>query len=278
MLSPPASTSPAPAGTIPGLRLPRRRPVYSWQFTQSRQTSHGKTTNNSSLSSRSPSPTQRQSRWARPGTLTRTELLGFPSRPLWWLAPLTPTTFPSLPQPSSSSRGVSKSKRLHRPTATRNAPTATDSDTPMPDAPRSTPPAPIGRFIILAQPTGDKTPHAPKAATLKPFPAAALPPPPTAPIAATTTMPSPEHAGLDKSRLLNLKPQQPLTKSYPPPPPIVRKPWMWATMAALHLLLPKPLQPRPLTFPPPDPSVNPRTITPPPAGPSRHPLARACRC
>jgi len=41
-----------------------------------------RTTNNSSLSSRTPSTTQRWSPSARPGTLTRTELLGFPSRPL----------------------------------------------------------------------------------------------------------------------------------------------------------------------------------------------------
>jgi len=146
----------------------------------------------------------------------------------------------------------------------------------MPDAPRNTPPAPFVRFIILAQPTGVKTPHAPRAATLRPFPAAALPPPPIAPIAATTTMPSPEHARLDQSRLLNLRPQHPLTKNYPTPPPTVRKPWMWATMAAQHPLLLRPLQPKPWTYPPPDPSASQRTLSPPPAGPSQHPRAWAC--
>jgi len=141
------------------------------------------------------------------------------------------------------------------------------------DAPRNIPPAPFVRFIILAQPPGVKTPHAPKAATPSPFPAAPLPPPPTASNAATTTMPSPDHAGLDQSRLLNLKPQPPRTMSYPTPPPTVRKPWMWATMAAQHPLLPKPLQPKPSTFPPPDPLASQRTLAP-PAGPSQHPLAR----
>jgi len=194
-----------------------------------------------------------------------------------WLSPLTPTTFPSSLPRSSSSRGVSKSRRLCRPTATLNPPTATDSDTPMPDAPRNTPPAPTVRFTTIVRPIGARTPHAPKAATLRPFPAAAPPPHPTAPILATTTMPSPEHAGLDQSRLLNLKLQHPPMRNYPTPPPIVRKPWMWATMAAQHPLLPKPLQPRPLTFPPPDLSASQRTLAPPPAGPSQHPLARACR-
>ena len=111
------------------------------------------------LSSRTSSTTQRRARLARPGTLTRTEQLGFPSRPLRWLSPLTPTTFPSSPQPSSASRGLSKSRRLGKRTATPSAPTVTDSDTPMPDAPRSTPPAPFVRFIILAQPRDVRTPR-----------------------------------------------------------------------------------------------------------------------
>ena len=147
----------------------------------------------------------------------------------------------------------------------------------MPDAPRNTPPALTVRFITIVRPIDARTPHAPKAATLRLFPAAALPPHPTAPIVAMTTMPSPEHAGLDQSRLLNLKPQHPPTKNYPTPPPTVRKPWMWATMAAQHPLLPKPLQHKVLTFPPPGPSAAQRRPTPPPAGPAQHPLAKACR-
>jgi len=115
---------------------------------------------------------------ARPGTLTRTKLLGYPSRPLRWFSPLTPMRFPSLPQPSSSSRGVSKSRGQQRLTATPNALTATDSDTPMPDAPRNTPPAPTALFIILVPPTDARTPPAPRAATPRPSLAAALPPPP----------------------------------------------------------------------------------------------------
>jgi len=129
---------------------------------------------------------------------------------------------------------------------------------------------------VLAQLTAAKTPLAPKAATPRPFPAAAPPPLPTARTAAMTMMPSPENARLGQSLHLNLRPPHLPTKNYPTPPPIVRKPWMWATMATQHPLLPKPLQPKPLTFPPLDPSSNLATPPSPPAGPSRHPLAGAC--
>jgi len=110
-------------------------------------------------------------------TLTRTELLGFPSRPLRWLSLLTPMAFPSSSQPSSSSQNDSRSRKRRKLTATPNASIAIDSDMPMPDAPRSSPPAPTVLFIILARPTDDRTPHAPKVATPKPSPAAAPPPP-----------------------------------------------------------------------------------------------------
>jgi len=161
-------------------------------------------------------------------------------------------------------------------TATPNAPTAIDSDTLLPYAPRNTPPAPIVRFIILVRLTDGRTLPAPRVVTPRPCLTAAPLPPPTAPTAATTTMPSTKNAGLDQSLHLNPRPPHLPTKKYLTPPPTVRKPWMWATMATKHALLPKPLQPRPLIFTPPDPSSAPEMPQPPPVGPSQHPLAQAC--
>jgi len=213
---------------------------------------------------------------ARPGTLTRTELLGYPSRPLRWLSALTPKTFSSSSPPSSFSQNGSRSRKRPRLTDTPSASTVTASDTPMPDAPRNTQLAPIAHFIILAQLTAARTPPAPKAATPNPFLAAALPPLLIARIAAKTTIPSPESAGLDQSSLLNPRPPHLPTKIYPTPPQIARKPWIWATMAAQHPVLLKLLQPNPSPFPPLDPS-NFLVMPPlPPAGPSQHPLAGAC--
>jgi len=272
MLSPTASTNPSPSVITPGLRLPRRQPLYSWQFTRSRPTSSQMTTNNSLLSSKTPSTKLKQSRWARPGTLTRTELQGYPSRPFRWLSPLSQTTFPSFSQPSSSSQSGSRLRKRRKLTATPNASTATVSDTPMPDAPRNTQLVPIAHYIILAQHTNARTPPAPRAATPTRSLAAAPPPLPTARIAVTTTMPSPENAGLDQSPLLNQWPPQLPTKSYPTSPPIVRKLGMWATMATQHPLLQKPPQPKLSTFPPPDPPSKLETPPLPPMGPSQHPL------
>jgi len=140
-----------------------------------------------------------------------------------------------------------------------------DSDTPLPDAPRNTPPAHTVRFIILDRLTDAKTPSAPRAATPRPSPAAAPPPLPTLPTLVTTTMPSPGNAGLAQSRLLSPRPPHLPTKHYLMPPLTMTKPWMWATMASQHPLLPQPPQPRPLTFPSPDPSNKPETLPPPAA-------------
>ena len=164
------------------------------------------TTINFSPSSQTPSITPRGTRLARPGTLTRTELLGYPRRPLRWLSPLTPTTFPSSSPLSSSSQRGSRSRKRRKLTATPNALTATGSDTPIPDAPRSTQLVPIAHYTILAQRTAVKTPPAPKAETSRPFLAPAPPPLPTARTAATTKTPSPESARLDQYPNLNPRP------------------------------------------------------------------------
>jgi len=276
MPSPAASTSPSPSVITPGLRFPRRQPLYNWQFTRSQPMSSLKTTSNSSPSSRTPSTMPRRSRLARLGTLTRTELLGYPSRPLRWLSPLTPTRFPFSSPPSSSSQSGSKTRKRRKLTATPKASIATVLDTPIPDAPRNTQLVPIAHFTILAQRTALRTPPAPKAEIPKSFLAAAPLPLPTALTAATTTTHSPGNARLEQSPHLNPRPPHLLTNNYPTPPPIVRKPSMWATIAAHHPLLRMPRQPFPSTFPPPDPSSNLETPPPPPAGPSQHLLAGAC--
>jgi len=260
MPSPAASTNPSPSVTAPGLRLPRSQPLYSLQFTQSKPTFSQMTTNTSLPSLKIASTTPRRSRLARPGTLTRTELLGLRSRPLRWLSPSTPSTFPSSSPPSASSQSGSKSRKRRKITATPNALTATVSDTPTPDAPRNTQLVPIAHYTILAQRTIARTP----------------PPLPTARTAARTTTPSLENAELDLSPHLNPRPPDLPRRNYRTPPPIVRKPWMWPTMAAEHPLLPMTLQPVPSTFPPRDPSSNPETPPPPPADPSQHPLAGTC--
>jgi len=213
---------------------------------------------------------------ARPGTLTRTELRGSPSRLLRWLSPLTPTTYPSSSPPCSSSQSGSRLKKRRKLTATPNALTATALDTPTPDAPSSTQLVSIAHYTILAQLTAVRTLPAPKADTPKLSQAAAPPPLPTAQTAATTTTPFGGNARLVLSPHLNPRPPHLPMTNYPTPPPIVRKPWMWATMAAQHPLLPMPLQPLPSTFPPRDPSNNPETPPPPLAGPRQHPLAVAC--
>jgi len=232
------------------------------------------TTTTSSTSSRNPSTMQRRSRLGWPGTLTRAELLGSQSRPLRRSSPLTPMMFPSSSLPSSSSQNDSRLRKRRKLTATPNAPTAADSDTPMPDAPRSTPPAPTVRFIILVQLTDARTPPAQREATTGSSQTAVPPPLPTAPIAGTTIMPSQSNAGLDHYPLLNPRPPHILMKNYPTPPLTVRKPWMWATMANKHPLLPKPLQLRLLIFPPPDPPATLGTTPPPPSGPQPAPTGQ----
>jgi len=183
--------------------------------------------------------------------------------------------FPSSSQACSSSQSDSRSRKRRKLTTTPNALTAIDSDTPLPDAPRSTPPAPTVLFIILARLTDAKTPHAPRAATPRPSSAAAPPHPLSGQTAVTTTMPSPGNARLDQSPVLNLRPPHLPTKNYPTPPPTLRRPWMWATMATQHPLLPNPLQPRPheqsrdATAPPSRSQPAPASQGPPPVTPCK---------
>jgi len=132
-------------------------------------------------SSGNPSPMTKRSRLALPGTLTRTEVLAHHNRPIRWFSQLTPITYPSFSQPSSSFQSASRSRKRHRLTTTPNAPTAIDLDVPLPDAPRNTPSAPTLGFMILVWLTDARTPPAPKAATPKTSVTAVVLPPPHCP-------------------------------------------------------------------------------------------------
>ena len=272
MLSPAASTSPSPQGPIPGLRLPSRRPLYSWQFTQYLVPSSQTTTTNCIPSSSGPLRTRKRPRSSRPGTLTRTEILDYPRKRLRWLSPSTPTTWTNSSQASSSSQSAARSRRSSRPIDTPSAPTATDSDTPLPDVPRNTPRAPFVHFIILVQRTNARTPPAPREDTRSRSLGAAQPPRPTAPTAAATTMPSPENAGLDQSPLLDQKlHHSPLLD--PQAPSKVKTPWMWRTMATKHPLLQRPLQPPAMLLTSPPPASPPAAQWHPPVANRLHPQA-----
>jgi len=105
--------------------------------------------NSSNISGRQSSMTK-QPRFSQPGTLTRTEILGAPSRPLRWLLPSTPRTLRPLLQPSSSSP---RNPRLNWPSRQADLPSVESVgyvDTPISDAPRPTRRAPFVRFTILA--------------------------------------------------------------------------------------------------------------------------------
>jgi len=77
--------------------------LYNWQYTPSRLISSPKMMRNSSHISGRQSSTTKRPRFSQPGTLTLAEILGAPSRPLWWLLPLTPNTLRPLLQALSSS-------------------------------------------------------------------------------------------------------------------------------------------------------------------------------
>ena len=185
---------------------------------------------------------------------------------------MTPTTWTDSSQASSSSRNAARSRESSRPTATPSAPTATDTDTHLPDALRSTPRALIAHFIILVRPIAAKTLPVPREDTRNPSLGAARPPPPTAPTAAATTMPSPGNAGLDQSPLLDQRPHHsPLLD--PQAPSKVKTPWIWRRMATKHPLLQRPLQPPMMQWTSLLPDNPPAAQRPPPTENHLHPQA-----
>ena len=80
-----------PVGETPGLLLSLPPPPYNWQYMPSRSVSSPKMKRNSSHIDGRQSSTTKGPRLAQPGTLTRAEILGAPSRPLQWLSPATPS-------------------------------------------------------------------------------------------------------------------------------------------------------------------------------------------
>jgi len=176
--------------------------------------------------------TTKRPRFSQPGTLTRAEILGQPSRPLRWLSPSTPRTFRPLPHGSSSSR---RNARLSLPSPPLEPPsvrTAGDTDTPINDAPPPTPLAPFVRFTILVRLTNVRIPPAPGAGTISQSLPVVRPRPPIAATAATTTLPHLENVRLDLPRM---SPPEPALR---PPPQQVKTPWNWRSMAAQHPLHP----------------------------------------
>ena len=98
-----------------------------------------------------------------------------------WDFLLMPKTWENSSQASSSSQNAARSRKSYRPTETPSAPTVTDTDTHLPDAPRNTPRAHIAHFIILVRPTAAKTPPAPREDTRSPSLGVARPSPPHCP-------------------------------------------------------------------------------------------------
>jgi len=189
---------------------------------------------NSSHISGKQSSTTKRPRFSPPGTLTLAEILGSPSRPLRWLSPSTPRTFrPSL-QGSSSSRRNARSNLPSPPPEPPSVRTAGDTDTPINDAPPSTPRAPFVRFTILARLTEARIPPAPGAGTISQSYPVIRPRPPIAVTAVTTTLPRSENVRLDLTRL------SPPGPALQPPPQQVKTPWIWRSMAAPHRQLPRP--------------------------------------
>jgi len=189
---------------------------------------------NSSHISGKQSSTTKRPRFSQPGTLTLAEILGRPSRPLWWLSPSTPSTFRPLPQRSSSSR---RNERLNLPSPPPEPPsveTAGDTDTPINDAPPPTPRAPLVCFILLAWLTDARIQPAPGAGTISQSHPVVRPRPPIAVTAVTTTLPHSGSVQLDLPRLSQPEPTR------LPPGHLVKTPWIWRSMGDRNPLLPRP--------------------------------------
>ena len=169
-------------------------------------------------------------------------ILDYPRKGLRWLSLSTLTTWVNSYQAFSSSQTAEKSKKFSKPTTTPSAPTATDTDTYLPDPPRNTARAPFVHFTILFRHIDAKTPPAPKEGTRNQSPGAARPPPPHCP-----------NSGCDHDAFSRecsdrpVPPPQPEASPLPSPRPQapcrVKTPWMWRTMATRHPLRPRPLQP-----------------------------------
>jgi len=187
---------------------------------------------NSSHISGKRSSTTKRPRFSQPGTLTLTEILGTPSRPLRWLSPSTLSTYQPSNKGSSSSHRSARSilpSQLAEPPSAR---TVGDTDMPISDAPPTTRRAPFVRFTILVRLTDVRIPPAPGAETISQSHPVAQPYPPIAATAVTTTLPHSRNVRLDLTQLA--------PPDLPPQSHLVKTPSIWRSMAAQHPLLPRP--------------------------------------
>ena len=167
---------------------------------------------NSSHISGKQSSTTKRPRFSQPGTLTLTEILGQPSRPLRWFSPSTPTTYrPSLQGSSSSLRNERSNLPFPLPEPP-SARTAGDTDTPINDAPPRTRRAPLVPFTILARLRDARIQPAPGAGTITQSHPVVRPRPPIAVTAVVTTLPRSGNVRLDLPRL---SPPEPTRQTLP---------------------------------------------------------------
>ena len=170
-------------------------------------------------------------RFSQPGTLTLTEILGTPSRPLRWLSLSTPNKFRLSPPGSSSSRKNAKSNLPSRPAEPPSVETAGATDTPISDVALATRRALFVAFTILARLTDVRIQPAPRAETISQSHPVAQPCPPIAATVVTSTLPHSRNVQLDVAQLA--------PPDLPPQSHLVKTPWIWQSMAAQHPLLPQ---------------------------------------
>jgi len=204
-----------PVGETPGPSSSSPPRLYSWRYTPFLSASSPKMKRNSShISGRQSSSTKRP-RFSQPGTLTRAEILGAPSRPLRWLSSSTPCTLRPLLQPSLSSPRNARSNFPCQQAAPLRVETVGDRDTPIRDAPPPTRRAPFLPFIILPPLTNVRIQPAPGAGSISQSHSGVGPRPSIAATAVMTTLlPSKSvRLNLDLLSPPDLPPQNPRVKT-----------------------------------------------------------------
>jgi len=178
------------------------------------------------------SATTKRPCFSQPGSLTLTEILGVPSRPLRVLSPSTRTTYRPPYPGSSSSRRNARWNLPSQPTEPPNVETVGDTDTPINDG---LPPTQRGPFVcltILARLTDSRIQPAPRTETISQSHPVARPRPPIGVTAVTTTLPHSRNVRLDVAHLA--------PPDLPPQSRLVKTPWIWRLMAVQHPVLPRP--------------------------------------
>ena len=99
-----------PTGSNPWVTFTLAPPAVQLAIPSVLVTSSQSTTSNCFPSSSDQSRTQKGLRSSQPGTLTRTEILYYPRKRLWWLSPSTPTMCENSSLACSSSRPALKMK------------------------------------------------------------------------------------------------------------------------------------------------------------------------